>query len=55
MKLVIGLAIFAWFALGLAGAWMLEGNDMRLGTIALGPISLVKAINETPPTDFGIY
>lgn len=55
MKLIIGFAVLAWFAAGLAGAYMLEGSNMRLATIARGPISLVKAINETPPTDFGIY
>ena len=48
-KLFVTIAVICWLISGLAGSWMLEGNDMHLKTIAGGPISLVKGFNETPP------
>src|SRR3982751_2685193 len=49
MKMFVTIAIICWLISGLAGSWMLEGNDMHLTTIARGPISLVKGFNDTPP------
>jgi hypothetical protein len=49
MKLFVAFAVFVWGACGLVGAWMLEGSDMHLRTIARGPISLIKGYNEAPP------
>jgi len=49
MKLFVILAVLFWLISGFAGAWMLEGSDMHLRTIAGGPISLVKGYNDTPP------
>ncbi len=37
--MVVTIAVICWLISGLAGSWMLEGNDMHLKTIALGPIS----------------
>jgi hypothetical protein len=48
-KLFVTIAVICWLISGLAGSWMLEGNDMHLKTIAGGPISLVKGFNDTPP------
>jgi hypothetical protein len=51
MKLFIAFAVFVWLVCGFAGAWRLEGLDeLHWKTIALGPISLVKAFNEDPIT-----
>jgi hypothetical protein len=51
MKLFVGFALSIWLICGLIGAWVLEGrHHPHLKTIALGPISLVKAINENPVT-----
>jgi hypothetical protein len=50
MKLVIAFAVLFWLLCGLVGAWMLEGDeDLRWKTVARGPISLVKALNEEEP------
>lgn len=51
MKLFVAVAMFIWLLCGLAGAWMLEGGgDLHFMTIAKGPITLVRAFNEDPPT-----
>jgi hypothetical protein len=50
MKLFVIVALVIWFICGVAGAWMLEGSDMHLKTIARGPISLVKGFNDDPVT-----
>ena len=51
MKLWIGFAVFFWLLFGLIGAWWLDELDAdHLKTIALGPISLAKAYNESPAT-----
>jgi hypothetical protein len=50
MKLLIAVAVLLWLVSGLVGAWMLEGDeDLRWKTVARGPISLVKALNEEEP------
>ena len=49
MKLFFGIAIFVWIFCGLVGAWIIDGpHEMRFKTIARGPISLIKAINDHP-------
>jgi hypothetical protein len=49
MKLFVGVAVFLWLLCGLAGAWMLEGDDeLHWKAIAKGPITLIKALNENP-------
>lgn len=48
MKLVGIVVLVFWLVSGFAGGWMLEGEDMRVKTVARGPMSLVKAINENP-------
>ena len=49
MKLFIFFAVFIWLVCGVAGAWWKEGvGDMHFKTIAKGPISLVRAINDNP-------
>ena len=51
MKLFIGVALFVWLACGLTGEWLLEGrSDMRWQSVAKGPITLVKAMRQSPPT-----
>jgi len=46
----VGLALFLWLLCGVAGAWMLDDLDLReWKTIARGPITLIKAINEAEP------
>ena len=51
MKLFVAFGMFVWLVCGFAGAWRLEGLDeLHFKTIALGPISLVKAFNEDPVT-----
>ena len=49
MKTFVALAIFIWFACGLAGAWMLERNQMRVRTIVRGPLSLIEGYNDSQP------
>jgi hypothetical protein len=49
MKLFIFFAMFIWLVCGVAGAWWKEGvGNMHFKTIAKGPISLVRAINDNP-------
>ena len=51
MKLFIGLALFIWLVCGLAGDWLLEdGSDLNWSNVAKGPITLVKAMRQSPPT-----
>jgi len=51
MKLFIIFAVFIWLLCGVAGAWWKEGvGNMHFKTIAKGPISLVRAINDNPVT-----
>jgi hypothetical protein len=50
MKLFVGIAVFFWLLCGLIGAWMLDELDVQhWKTIALGPISLVEALNAAEP------
>jgi hypothetical protein len=56
MKAFVVFALFVWLLCGVAGAWMLDGpGNMHWKTIALGPISLVKGMNETPSNLPGPY
>jgi hypothetical protein len=49
MKLFVALAVTVWLLCGLAGAWMLERDgELHWKMIAKGPITLVRAFNETP-------
>lgn len=55
MKWALRIIIFVWLLSGIAGAWMLgELNRNHWKVIARGPITLVKAINETPVTVPGL-
>ena len=48
MKWFVTFAIVIWLLCGVAGAWMLgAGGDLRWKAIARGPITLVKAYNES--------
>ncbi|HEY6663089.1 MAG TPA: hypothetical protein VIZ66_09200 [Sphingomicrobium sp.] len=50
MKLFFGVAVFVWLLCGLIGAWMLDDLDAaHWQVIAKGPITLVKAFNDSPP------
>ena len=46
MKLLVVIGAIIWLSCGLAGAWWLD--EMHLKTIALGPITLAKALNDQP-------
>ena len=48
MKAFVALAVVIWILCGVAGSWMLHNGEMRLKTIAYGPISLVKGYNSAP-------
>ena len=51
MKLFVGVAVFVWLLCGAIGAWMLDDLDAdHWDMIAKGPITLVKAFNDAPPT-----
>ncbi len=51
MKFAIRLAVFLWFLSGVTGAWMIgELNAEHWRTVARGPMTLVKAINDNPVT-----
>ena len=53
MKLVVAVAVVLWLICGLVGAWMLEDDEgLRLKAVALGPVTLVKAFNETEPVKY---
>jgi hypothetical protein len=47
---ILTFAVLLWLFCGVAGGWMLDGYNMHLKAIALGPISLVKGFNDTPVT-----
>ena len=48
MKMFVGVAVFFWLICGAVGAWMLDDLDAEhWQMIAKGPITLVKAFNET--------
>jgi hypothetical protein len=49
MKL-FGIVLILWLISGLAGAWMLQGGDMRPETVAAGPFSLVKGYHQASPS-----
>jgi hypothetical protein len=50
MKLVFGVALFVWLLCGLIGAAMLDDLDpAHWQMIAKGPITLIKAFNDSPP------
>jgi hypothetical protein len=46
MKFYVSIAVFVWLICGLAGAWLLGQQRLDIGTIARGPITLVKAIEK---------
>lgn len=46
MKPYILGAIIIWFVCGIVGAWMLGQQTVDVGTIAGGPITLVRAFNQ---------
>jgi hypothetical protein len=48
MKLFIGLALMTWVILGFAGAWMLEGSQLHLRSVAWGPITLMQGMHSAP-------
>jgi hypothetical protein len=50
MTRLIGIILLLWLIAGFAGAWMLEGTNMRLQTVAAGPFSLVKGFHEASPS-----
>lgn len=51
MKLFIGIGLFIWLVCGLAGDWLLEGaDDLHWQAVAKGPITLIKAMERSPPT-----
>jgi hypothetical protein len=51
MKLWFGFVVFLWLFCGLMGAWWLGELDVKYWkVIAKGPITLVRAYNENPPT-----
>lgn len=55
MKWAIGILVFIWLLSGSVGAWMLGDLDNdHWKTIARGPITLVKAIQENPMTVPGL-
>jgi len=48
MKMFVGVAVFFWLICGAVGAWMLDDLDPEhWQMIAKGPLTLVKAFNET--------
>lgn len=55
MKWAIIILVLIWLLCGVAGAWMLDDLDRdHWKTIARGPITLVKAIQEDPATVPGL-
>ena len=48
MKFALGVLAFIWLLCGAVGAWMLDELDAdHWQTIARGPITLAKAVNES--------
>jgi hypothetical protein len=45
-RTVLFIAVAFWAICGFAGAWRMD--DMRIKTIARGPLSLIEALNEDP-------
>jgi len=55
MKWAIIILVLIWFLCGAAGAWMLDDLDTaHWKTIARGPITLMKAVQEDPVTVPGL-
>ena len=51
MKWAFGLLVFIWLMCGLIGAWLLDDLDLKYWkVIAKGPITLVRAYNESQPS-----
>jgi hypothetical protein len=51
MKWIIGIAVLLWFLSGLIGAWWLDDLDSQHWKVMLkGPITLMRALDEYPPT-----
>ena len=51
MKYAVILIVLVWLLSGLAGAWMLDDLDSdHWKTIARGPMTLAKAVQEDPVT-----
>ena len=49
VKWAIYILVFIWLFCGMVGAWMLGDLDRQhWKTIARGPITLAKAVNEDP-------
>ena len=49
MKYAVILIVVVWFLCGIAGAWMLDDlNREHWKTIARGPITLARAVNDNP-------
>jgi hypothetical protein len=55
MKWAIIILVLIWFLCGAAGAWMLDDLDAaHWKSIARGPITLMKAVQEDPVTVPGL-
>ncbi|HWI75569.1 MAG TPA: hypothetical protein VNS53_00620 [Sphingomicrobium sp.] len=55
MKWAIIILVFVWLLCGAIGAWMLGDLDRdHWKTIARGPITLAKAVNDNPATVPGL-
>ena len=55
MKWAVILLLVVWLLCGVAGAWMLDDLDSdHWKTIARGPITLAKAVNDDPATVPGL-
>ena len=54
MKIAVGVLLFLWLLCGLIGAWMMleEDQSLRLKAVAGGPITLIKAVNQTEPVKY---
>jgi hypothetical protein len=51
MKWGIGMLVLVWFLCGIVGAWWLDDLDAHhWKTIAKGPLTLMRALDEYPPT-----
>jgi hypothetical protein len=54
MKIAVGVALVLWLLCGLIGAWMMleEDQSLRFKAVAGGPITLIRAVNQTEPVKF---
>ena len=54
MKIAVGVGLFLWLLCGLIGAWMMleEDEGLRFKEVAGGPITLVRAVNQTEPVKY---